>query len=124
MTNAIGPFPRPFDEDSLFRKKIQVGFDGSLVGDSMDVYVLGNYRGLREVYNFGVRKVDYFHGLIRGVPMCQMWETEECVSATEMINISKGYTVQRIIHLQRRWRRRRSIAPPSAKKRRRNEIGD
>ena len=85
----------------------------------MYVYVLGNYRGIplricgaEYRYRFGVGKVDYFHGLIRGVPMCQMWQTEENVSATEMINISKGYTVQRIIHLQRRWRRRRNIAPP------------
>ena len=134
MTNAIGPFPRPFDERSLHHRNIQIGFDGSLVQDNMYVYVLGNCRanpfyhicGAKYRYRFGVGKVDYFHGLIRGVPMCQMWQTEETVSATEMINISKGYTVVRIIHLQRRWRRwlhRRSIAPPPAKKRR-NAIGD
>ena len=46
--------------------------------------------------------MDYFHGLICGVPMCQMEETEEDVSAVEMISISKGYTVVRMIHLQRR----------------------
>ena len=118
MTNAIRPFPRPFDERRLFNRKIQVGFDGSLVRDGMDVYVLGNYCGLRKVYKFGVRKVDYFHGLIDGVAICQMRDNEEDIFATEMINISKGYTAVRIIHLQRRWRRRRSIAPPPAKKQR------
>ena len=58
-----------------------------------------------ERYNFGVRKVDYFHGLIDGVAICQMSDNEEDVFATEMINISKGYTAVQIIHLQRRWRR-------------------
>ena len=67
MTNAIGPFPRPFDERSLYHRNIQFGFDGSLVLDDMYVYVLGNYRGLREVYNFGVQQMDYFGGLIDGV---------------------------------------------------------
>ena len=74
----------------------------------MYVYVLGCYEADDEeedgVYTFGVRKVDYFHGMYDGVAICQMWDNEDNVLATAMINISKGYTAQRIIHLQRRWR--------------------
>lgn len=88
-------FPRPLDERILFLQGIQVGFDGSLLRDGAEVYVLGGG---------GVRRVDYFHGLVDGVPMCPMEEDEADVSATQMINISKGFTALRITNLQRRWR--------------------
>ena len=94
---VLQPFPRPHDEYGLFRRQIQVGFDGSLVKDNMRVYVLTNPCR-------GVQRVDYFHGLVDGVPMSQLCGDEADVSATEMINISKGYTTVRIIHLQRRVR--------------------
>ena len=92
---ALQPFPRPLDEQSFYNRDIQIGFDGSLLSDGAEVYVLGGG---------GVRRVDYFHGLVDGVPMCQMEDNEEVVSATEMINISKGFTALRITNLQRRWR--------------------
>lgn len=79
----------------------------------------------------GIAKVDYFHGLIDGVAMAQMCpyededsaDEEENVSATEMINISKGFTALRITHLQRRWRLRRQIleSPPIKKRKKAGE---
>ena len=97
---ALQPFPRPLDEQSLHNRDIQIGFDGSLLSDGAEVYVLGGG---------GVRRVEYFHHLVDGVAMCMMEDVHvpmflEVVSATEMINISKGFTALRITNLQRRWR--------------------
>ena len=51
-------------------------------------------------------KIDYFHGMYKGTPIAQMARDDELdVRAVEMINISKGFTAQRITNLQRRWRR-------------------
>ena len=83
---------------------LQFGFDGSLVADSDHVYVLSRHPGRR-----GVRKLWHFAHVSdsRGA-MAQMRDYGERVYANEMINISKGFTVERIIHLQRRWRLCRS----------------
>ena len=112
----IQPFSRPHDEESLYKKGVQIGFDGSLVGDRMTVYVLAlrrvNPYGVATAYIRGIRKVDYFHGLINGIPMAQMYSDKAAVSAIEMINISRGFTALRIANFQRRWRLRRQIPEP------------
>ena len=94
------PFPRPEDELSLCYRNLQFGFDGSLIADRDHVYVLSRHPGCR-----GVRRVYYFDWGIDGVAICFILGFREPVWATEVINISKGYTVDRIIDLQRRWRR-------------------
>ena len=38
---VLQPFPRPFDEESLFDRGIQIGFDGSLVDSGMKVVESG-----------------------------------------------------------------------------------
>jgi hypothetical protein len=108
-TVALQPFRRPLDERSLYNQGIQIGFDGSLLRDGAEVYVLccaydGFDGSLLSDGGGGARKLDYFHGLINGVPMGQMEEDEADVSATEMINMSQGFTALRITNLQRRWR--------------------
>ena len=92
----------------------------------MTVYVPAlwdvNPFGVATAYIRGIRKVDYFHGLIDGIPMAQMHSDKAAVSAIEMINISKGFTALRIANFQRRWRLRRQIPePPPLKKRKQAE---
>ena len=52
----LAPFARPLDERSLWEKNIQLGFDGSIIRDKTNVYVLAD-----NVH--GIRKVDFFFGL-------------------------------------------------------------
>ena len=54
-----------------------------------------------------IQRIDYFHGLIDGIPVAQMYTKKEDVHATEMISTNGGFTVQRVINFQRRWRVRR-----------------
>ena len=65
-------------------------------------------------------EIDYFHGMYKGTPIAQMAREDELdVRAVEMINISKGFTAQRITNLQRRWRRWKMTAnegPPINKR--------
>ena len=85
-------------------KRWTVSFDGSLVNDRDFVYVLG----FLETYGESpIQQIDYFHVLVNGIPMAYMVD-ETYISAVHMISIAKGFTVQRIINLQRRWRLRRS----------------
>ena len=103
-------FPRPHDESDLFWRGIVVGLDGSLLFDNRSAYVLA-WHGMRAEDGHGpIQKIDYFvsdHGKRHGTPMAQMCKDEEYVHATEMINNYGGFTVQRIINFQRRWRARR-----------------
>ena len=39
---VLQPFPRPFDERGIWVKRLQFGFDGSLLKNGMIVYVLEN----------------------------------------------------------------------------------
>ena len=103
-------FPRPHDEMDLFDKGIVVGLDGSLLFDGLNAYVLARH-GMRAEDGHGpIQKIDYFvsdHGLRHGIPMAQMCKDEEYVHATEIISKYGGFTVQRVINFQRRWRVRR-----------------
>ena len=97
-------FPRPHDERDLFFKGIVVGLDGSLLFDNRSAYVLA-WHGMRAEDGHGpIQKIDYFHGLIDGIPVAQMYTKKEDVHATEMISTYGGFTVQRVINFQRRWR--------------------
>ena len=88
---------------SLFRKGIQLGFDGSLVDDGDWVYVLG-YRLEEQT----VQQIDYFHSMVGGAPMAQMTDESNC-SATHMIALQRGFTAIRITNVQRRWRQIRAL---------------
>ena len=65
-------------------------------------------------------EIDYFHGMYKGTPIAHMAREDELdVKAVDMINISKGFTAQRITNLQRRWRRWKMTAnegPPINKR--------
>ena len=98
---VLRPFRRPGNERGLYERLIQIGFDGSLLHDHTKVYVLNKRPRWR-----GIMKIDYFHGMYKGTPIAQMAREDELdVRAVDMINISKGFTAQRITNLQRRWRR-------------------
>ena len=99
-------FPRPENEQDLYDREIQVGFDGSLLFDMQYAYVLSRC-WIREDGRGPKLKIDYFHGLMSGIPSAKMCtKKEEDVLATDMISIYGGFTVQRIKHFQRRWRAR------------------
>ena len=66
----------------------------------------------------GIRKVDLFFAVSSGIPIAEVEPDGAVVTALAMINISKGFTAQRIAHLQRRWLRY-LFKPPPVKKRRR-----
>ena len=106
----LAPFARPLDERSLWEKNIQLGFDGSIIRDKMSVYVLADTVK-------GIRKVDLFFSVSSGIPIAEVEPDGAVVTALAMINISKGFTAQRIAHLQRRWLRY-LFKPPPVKKRR------
>ena len=104
---AIFPFPRPLDEFGLFRRGVQVGFDGSLLDDNMVVYVVPRYRVVRypcyRSAKEATRRVDYFHGCAP-MPICQMLIDEADFPAIALVGPS-GFVGKRIIHIQRIWRR-------------------
>ena len=89
----------------LFRKGIQLGFDGSLVDDGDWVYVLGIHSQWEE---HTVQQIDYFHGMVGGAPIAQMTDESDC-SATHMIALQLGFTAIRITNVQRRWRQIRAL---------------
>ena len=90
--NVLRPFKRPRNEERLYRRNIQIGFDGSLVQDHTNVYVLNKIPRCR-----GIMEIDYFHGMYKGTPIAQMARDDELdVRAIEMINISKGLS---LIHI-------------------------
>ena len=88
----------------LFRKGIQLGFDGSLVDDGDRVYVLGINSQWGE---HPVQQIDYFHGMVGGAPIAKMMDDSYC-SATHMIALQRGFTAIRITNVQRRWRQFRA----------------
>ena len=85
-------------EYQLFRRGIQIGADGSILTDRAPAYVL--LGPLEERMN----EIDYFHGFSWSCPCAQMDDDSE-IHAISMISTShSGFTVRRIISLQRRWR--------------------
>ena len=104
LSHVLASFPRPSCEHELWRKGIQVGFDGSLVQSQDFVYILGYEQ---QGFKSPVHQVDWFHGLVDNCPMASLNFSDHCCRAVIMINLSSGFTVQRIVNLQRRWRLRR-----------------
>ena len=97
------PFARP---TPTTEEHVTVGFDGSLVNDGDFVYV----PGFLETYGESpIQQIDYIHMAYKvdGIPLAYMVD-KTYISAVHMISIAKGFTVQRIANLQRRWRLRRS----------------
>ncbi len=102
----------------LFWRRIIPGFDGSLLGDNDDVFVV-NPR--RETDYLTMRKVDYWHDVVGDKPICHAtgemrhaarsqrhaaWlETSGMYAADGLISPCRGFTVQCGTYLPRRWRR-------------------
>ena len=100
-------------EEESFRREIQIGYDGSIVNDGDFVYIL-------DVVAFGenpVQEIDYFHGLVAGVPLAQMVDGSE-ISASDMIGLQNGFTAIRMRNFQRRWKERRDFQRRQKKRRR------
>ena len=99
--HAMASFRPPRDV-----KRWTVSFDGSLVNDKDFVYVLGFFSRYGKS---AIQQIDYIHTKYRvdGIPLAYMVDKTYIIT-THMISIAKGFTVQRIINLQRRWRLRRS----------------
>ena len=100
-------------EVELFRRGIQIGYDGSIVNDGDFVYIL-------DAVAFGenpIQEIDYFHGLIADVPMAQMVDDSD-ILASDMIGLQNGFTAIRIRNFQRRWKERRDFQRRQKKRRR------
>ncbi len=87
-----------------FRRGIIPSFDGSLLADGELVFVVNPCEWNKDDY-FTLRRIDYWHGVIRDQPMCQMCEDETDYAADELISSHRGFTVKCITCIQRRWRR-------------------
>ena len=101
------PFRGPLDEPYLFfYRGVGIGIDGSVLADGDLVYILANSR--MNHTDPPVQHFDYWHGLFdydQGcVPVGQMMETENDFSAFELVG-PRGYIVQRLVNVQRRWRK-------------------
>ena len=100
-----GPFavparPRPLDERRLYKRGVKLGFDGGLVDDMMHVFVVPRYRCS---HGQAIEEIDYFHGVVGGMPMCQTMEDEIDYPAIALVG-SSGFVGKCVIHIQRRWR--------------------
>ena len=85
---------------TLFDLGVQYTSDGSFVddGDSIFVFPTGREDSEAEVWRGRICQIDYFHGLIGGIPIAQMMDDNETnVWATEML------AVQFIRQLVRTW---------------------
>ena len=94
----------------LFRRGIVLGLDGSLLDDGDLVFVVnpmcnGVWREWNEDDHLTLRKIDYWHGVVGDQPMCQMCGDECNYAADGLISPCRGFTVQCVTYLQRRWRR-------------------
>ena len=88
----------------LFRRGIIPGFDGSLLHDGEWVFVVNPCES-NEDDHLTFRKIDYWYGMVGDQPMCQMYGDERNYTADESISPYRGFTVQCVTYLQRRWRR-------------------
>ena len=77
------------------------GYDGSRLGGNARVMVVASNHPSR----LEVHYVDYFHGMIDGIPVCQTVFGEIGISASETIAWGWGANVQPFVLLKRRWRR-------------------
>ena len=77
------------------------GYDGSKLCDSARVMVVAS----RHPSRLELHHVDYFHGVISGIPVCQTVVGEIDISACEMIAWDWGPAVRSFVLLKRRWRR-------------------
>ncbi len=95
------PRPGPFAEEALFRRNVQIGADGSILRDGSLVYCVREW-GMPLRYR--IQRIDYFHGMMGGVPIAQTYD-ELDVAACDVIAITgRGFVVERIRHLQVRFR--------------------
>ena len=102
-------------EVELFRRGIQIGYDGSIVNDGDFVYIL-------DAVAFGenpIQEIDYFHGfsINPNVPMAQMVDDSD-ILASDMIGLQNGFTAIRMRNFQRRWKERRDFQRRQKKRRR------
>ena len=101
----LPPRPPPFAEQELYRRGLHIGLDGSVLLDGSNVYA-PYQRDLSQ----RLHQVDYFHGLIGGIPVCQTYSEESLEPnflATELINVESGFVFTRLRNLQRAFRARR-----------------
>ena len=101
---AIPARPRPLDERRLYKRGVKLGFDRGLVDDMMHVFVVPRYRCS---HGQAIGEIDYFYGVVGGMPMCQTMEDEIDYPAIALVG-SSGFVGKCVIHIQRRWRRWRS----------------
>ena len=93
------PRPNARIQREFFNRGIQLGADGSVIRDGNRVYVINTL--LEEK----IQTVDYFHGCIGGLPICQIVWDDSDYAASDLISCDRGFVVRRITHLQTRMRR-------------------
>ena len=84
------------NERAFYERGIQIGADGSLVQDGDVVFLIN-------AENFGLHKIDYFHGCNAWGAVGQTFE-EYDFAASEVISIKRSRTLHAIWTIQRRWR--------------------
>ena len=90
----------------LFRHRVILGLDGSLLDDGDWVFVINPCEWNEDNY-LTLRQIDYWHGVVGDQPICQMYGDERNYAADELISAYRGCTVHCVTYLQRLWRRRR-----------------
>ena len=87
------------------KRSLVFGTDGSFLEDG-DCFI-----GVRSDHEaITIERIDYFHGILHGQPVCQTQDGEICYAANEMISLvwPYGFCFRRVSHLQRRFRSRRA----------------
>ena len=100
-----GLFPlEPSFRRDLYQKGIQLGLDGSIVGDDMTVYV-PDWMSMELPHP--MQEIDYFHGMLDGHAVCQTMEDEVGLYDINMLNPDVGFVAFNIRKIQRLFRSRR-----------------
>ena len=100
-----GLFPlEPSFRRDLYQKGIQLGLDGSIVGDDMTVYV-PDWMSMELPHP--MQEIDYFHGMLDGHAVCQTMGDEVGLYDIKMLNPDVGFVAFNIRKIQRLFRSRR-----------------
>ncbi len=75
--------------ENLFFTGIVPGFDGSLLHDGDDVFVVNPHR---KCDHLTMRKAYFWHGFVADRPICQMCGDESDYAADELISPCRGVT--------------------------------